>query len=326
MTTLGACGDNQPLCTFTEAADATNDVTGETSGVTTGGDPVGLCGIVDDGHFTGGTLRTVDIDTYAITVGGTGDLRIDLVADPGIEVLDSFTASISTDAANPQLIAAVTLDTSLADHAAGHAQLTPGAYQVAVTALANGDLSASTLGYRVELTPDPLASCPADTHRADYTESADGAGATDNDTFEVDFTKAPPFAMVAGTPEVTGLAIDADASTRISGTALLTSATLVHEDQYLDRDTYEIATSDATNELTVRVDWSDSMSDLDFVVFEEGSLVPSVVANTTSTTGPELAVFAVKPRTKYLVWVGSFLGSSTTLAYDVTLCGAHFLN
>ncbi len=316
------CGDNEPLCDYHEASDLTNDRTAEATGLATGGAPIGLCGSIDNGHFEP-AISTVDVDAFQVAVGGSGDLAVELVGGDGVELLADFSVSIFTDDPNPTLVAAGRFNTTLADHGAFDTQLTPGNYRVVVTALARGDLSGA-IGYRVALVPDPVARCPAATH-VDYTESLDGDDSTGNDVVEVDFTKTPPFTSVAGTPEPTRLSIDDLASYRISGDSLETLATQVHTDEYLDRDTYAIVTGARTNELTLRVDWSDTAADLDFVVFEAATLAPLVVSNVTSDTGPELAVVAVKPATKYFVWVGSFMGSSGATPYDITICGAHFI-
>ena len=321
---LLACGDNEPVCSYDEAADLTNDQTAETTGVHAGASAIGLCGAIDDGHFDA-TLSSVDVDRFAVTIDGSGDLVIDVVGDPEeVSVLESLSASIFTADANPTLIAAGRFDPALADHGAFHAQVPPGDYVVAVSGGARGDPTGS-IDYRVALVPDPVARCPAVTRAADYTEQHDGDG-TGNDAFEIDFSKTPPFTSVAGTPEATGLAIDDEAAYRISGTSVTTTATSMHVDEYLDRDTYEIRTTAATDELTLRVDWTDPAADLDFVVLEEATLAPAAISNVTGNVGPELAVFAVKPNTKYLVLVGSFMGGSGSTPYDITVCGAHFVH
>jgi hypothetical protein len=94
-------------------------------------------------------------------------------------------------------------------------------------------------------------------------------------------------------------------------------------DLYLDRDTYQLSTNENTNELAISLDWDGTTSDLDYIVFEGGSLTPVVASNTTSTTSGELAEFGVKPSTTYWLWVGAFNGS-TAANYRATVCGQHF--
>ena len=96
-------------------------------------------------------------------------------------------------------------------------------------------------------------------------------------------------------------------------------------DEYLDRDTYEITTDGVTNEMTVRLNWAAGTADLDFIVFEEGQLKPSVESNITGTDGQELQTFAVKPKTKYWVWVGAFHGSTgLPMSYDLSIYGSAY--
>ena len=96
-----------------------------------------------------------------------------------------------------------------------------------------------------------------------------------------------------------------------------------HADEYLDRDTFAFATGDDANELAIRLDWHGATSDLDYIVFEGGSMTPVVTSNITSTSQRELAMFAVKPRTTYWLWIGGYRGSTAT-DYAATVCVNHF--
>ena len=57
-------------------------------------------------------------------------------------------------------------------------------------------------------------------------------------------------------PESTGLSIEAGQHYLVTGTSVATS----HADEYLDRDTFDIATDDSTNELAIRLDWDGASS------------------------------------------------------------------
>ena len=92
---------------------------------------------------------------------------------------------------------------------------------------------------------------------------------------------------------------------------------------YQDEDTYELTTDADTNELAVRLDWDGGTADLDYVVFESDAQKPLVTSNLAALNGGELAMFAVKPSTKYWLWIGGVKGSMAT-AYRATVCGSHF--
>jgi hypothetical protein len=99
----------------------------------------------------------------------------------------------------------------------------------------------------------------------------------------------------------------------------------VHGDEYLDRDTFELTTGERTNELALRLHSGSTTADLDFVVFDEALMKPVVISNLTSATTLEVATFAVRPSTKYLVWVGAFKTSTgPTAEFTATICGSHF--
>src|SRR5258706_68851 len=72
------------------------------------------------------------------------------------------------------------------------------------------------------------------------------------------------FTSMPGAPEPTGLTIAPAMPLRISGS----SADVTGTDQFLDRDTYQLATDAMTNELSVLLAWP-AGADLDYVVFQD---------------------------------------------------------
>jgi hypothetical protein len=322
---LVACGGSSgeeppasPHCDYTEMSDGTNDMTAEDTGLDVGSKTGTLCGKVDIGHFAG---DTIDRDTYHVTVGGTGNLLVEFGGD-GVETIPDFTVRIFDTAAAPTLVATGTFDGSLGTHAAFLAQLPPADYHVVVSASGTADLAAA-IPYKVHIVADdPDKRAPAITGAANYTEGHDNADSHGNDMVDVNFASDPSFTMASGsTPEPTGITIGEGKKTHITGQSAMVTGT----DEYLDRDTYEIATDKVANELTIRLTWTPGTADLDFIVFEEGQLTPSVESNITGTDGQELQTFAVKPSTKYWVWVGAFQGSTgLPMMYDLSIYGSAY--
>ncbi|MEO8844255.1 MAG: hypothetical protein ABI591_25505 [Kofleriaceae bacterium] len=269
-----------------------------------------ICGAFDQLHFTS-TTQSADDDRYRITVTVATPLLVDVFVGNGVEILSGVTVRFFDTSTLPVLLAEA--KPAMTDHGAFIVTLPAGDYDMVVVGDANGELQGDSIPYRVRISPMPA--CDATTGAASYTETNDVGGA--NDTVAVDFTKDPSFTAMASTaPEVTSLSIDPGASVSITG-ALDTQA---RTDQYLDRDTYEITTGEDSNELAVRLDWDGAASDLDYLVFEASTMLPVVASNVSSNTGPELQMFAVKPSTKYWLWIGGFEGSMAA-TYRATVCG-----
>lgn len=309
------CGDNASPCTYTETSDGTNDVTAESTGLTLDGHAHEVCGTFDPEHFNA-PLRSADDDRYRVTIGAATPVLIDVIVGNGLDVLSGVTIRFWSLDAQPQLVGIATYDPALADHGAFIITLPPGDYDMAISADANNALAGDPISYRVRFATMPA--CDETSGDPSYSENHDAAGA--NDTVGVDFTKDPSFtAMTASAPELTSIGVDAGHSYSIAG--MLDDT--VRADQYLDRDTYQFTTSETSNELAVRVTWPSTASDVDYLIFEADTMKPVVASNLSSDTGPELAMFAVKPSTKYWLWIGNFAGSAPT-SYRATVCGNHF--
>jgi hypothetical protein len=318
---LVACGDNASPCDYFETNDVANADVAEDSAIAVGVEPRNLCGSINMGHFDK-QFSTVDVDSFRVTVEGSGELLVDVTGDDGFQLFDDVEVRIFEAAVNPALVAAGHYAPAKIDHGAFIAELQPGSYDVVVSVTASGDLS-TPIPYRVRISADPSANCPADTRAADFSEAHDGASSTDNDLVAVDFAKDPQLTLIAGTAEPSGIEIASGHDYRLSGN----SAAVSHADAYLDRDTFAFTTDEVTNVVTVRLDWDGTTSDLDYFVFEPQTLIEIGASNLSSTTRHEIAAFAVKPATTYWLWVGRFKdtnGSAT--AYNATLCGSYFVH
>jgi hypothetical protein len=314
---IAACGDNSSPCDFTEASDATNATVAEITGLVLGDRVQHVCGGFDAQHFTSAT-KSADDDRYRLSVGpAAAPLLVDVWVGDGLAVLAGVTVRVFDTAATPRLIAEVTpkID-AVTSHGAFLVALEQGDYEVVVSADADGMIAGDAIAYRLRFAPMP--SCDATTAAANYTEAS--ASSEANDTIAVDYTKDPQFAAIPAThPEASGLGIVAGHSYAIVGAI----DDQPRSDLYLDRDTYELTTGDTTNELAIRLGWDGVTSDLDYLVFEAATMVPVVASNLSTTTGPELAMFGVKPSTKYWLWIGGFAGSTAT-TYRATICGQHY--
>jgi hypothetical protein len=294
----------------------TNDATAETTNFTdVGTNGKTICGKIDSGHFDG--VQTIDSDTYTITVSGAAIL-VHFAGDSGAADLPDFNVRI-TDTANTLLFDR-SLDSMHADHVAGLTNLPAAQYNVTVSASGTQDIT-SSVSYKVQFLPDDPMRCPTSTAAADYTEANDGADNTGNDAIAVHFAADPEFTMMAGTPEATGLTIAPTTKAHVAGSSGAATAT----DDYLDRDSYSFTTGDSANEMSIRVNWMGTGADLDYIVFEDGQFAPTEEAETADKSGTEFDTFALKPDTKYTLWVGA-TGDSTgmPLPYDVSICGSGF--
>lgn len=332
---LAACGDStDPAipdapsppagCTYAELADGTNDVTtigtAEPTGITissAAGPPV-LCGQLDPGHHDAAN-RLVDVDAYAFTVPAPG-------GDVAISIAGSGLAALEVELL---LVNAMDQTEARAGFAGDHAiaairSLAPGPYRAVVLARAPAPIAAP-VRYQIAVGFDlPDARCPRSAIAPSYTEAADGAANDGNDVIEIRFGTTPrrrltPLATDA--PEPTAILVAAGRSYRITGESGSANAA----DEYIDRDTYQLHTSTATDQLTLRVDWTTATADLDFFVFPAGETTELASGMHVATTGGELATFAVLPDTDYWLWVGAYDGSTgQPVAYDATICGERF--
>jgi hypothetical protein len=315
-----------PDCDYTEAADATNATTAEATQVVIGATTRDLCGQIDPGHFDV-TSHSADIDSFNVTVNDATAELIVRFENQAPGMLTDFQIQIFSAATPPMLISVGDYTGALADHGAFLAELPIGSYNIMVTASAPSATPAA-IPYKIRLAVDhPTTRCPDLTGMAaNYTEQSDGAANTGNDVVLVDFTNDPSFTLTPATtdaPEMTGLTITTNQNAHIVGSSGTAAAS---PDDYVDRDSYTIATGPTTNELSVRLDWPGATADLDYIVFPSSSIaVPNQVSSLTATTQGEFATFAVEPNASYLLWVGAYTGSTgMPIAYSATVCGGSF--
>jgi hypothetical protein len=302
---LAACGDNASPCDHTELDDVADGAAPEVTHLTLGADGRTVCGNVDGGHYDSLT-KIVDVDRYRVTFAGQDALAVELEPLDGADALSRLSVQIFDTAADPRLVADQAWDPAY-DHGAFASELAPGDYAVVVTARAAGDIAGGTIGYRVHAAP---VRCDPDAH-ASYTE-ADEAG---NDALKVDEEDTPIVAAAAGTAEPTNLKLSLYGHYMVAGTA--TAGATVGN--YVDSDTYAVTTDRDVDELTIRLDWT-GIADLDTMVVDADTLAIAGLGVVTSTTSGELATFAVKPQTRYFVWVGAFMGSTGSTPYALTMC------
>jgi hypothetical protein len=107
---------------------------------------------------------------------------------------------------------------------------------------------------------------------------------------------------------------------RISGE----SANVAAADYYEDTDTYAIATGAGTNEITVRLTWPTTGTNLDWILYEQNTTSSVGAGTTASTTSPEMKLTSVKPNTTYWLAVSARTGTTVPATYNVTLCGDQY--
>jgi hypothetical protein len=314
-----------PPCDHQEADDLGNGTPadGEATGLTVGADGVRICGQLD--VRAPATSGLVDADAYRVTIANPGSYLVRIAADVGttLPFVDSFTQLAS---GGPTALRGSGI------HVGGHLvyalELEAGEQTVVVRGFHEREPDAP-VPYRIRILPDdPQTRCAHLAGTPTYREAGDGAGNTGNDVVQVVWapqlaTTLTPSTSDAPEPSASALAITAGMSYRADG--VLNTPNGGGIDEYLDRDTYLIATGANTRELSIRVNWAGDDADLDLLLFPvpSGTRPPVVLAEsaTIRTRGPEFLTHAVLPSTTYWLWIGNYAGSAEPTAYDVTLCG-----
>jgi hypothetical protein len=306
-----ACGDDGDRCDYTEVDDVADGTASETTMLTVGKTTKTVCGRVEGGHYDS-IEHVVDQDRYRITVEDPGLMSVQIDPLEGGDMLGSFGVQIFDLGTNPTLLADSQVDFAY-DHGAFATELPPGDYDLVVGAHTPADIVSGYVDYRVRMVGDIAKACPA-LDKASYTE-ADEAG---NAAVTVDYSKTPIAVAGAGTAEETKITLASGHHYMFAGTAQAGAM----QGEYVDGDVFAVKTAKNTDELTVRLDWDD-VADLDYLVVEADTFVPAGVSVLTSTGQDELATFAVKPDTSYLIFVGEFMGSSAAASYGLTVCASH---
>jgi hypothetical protein len=319
-----------PTCEFTEADDAGNDDlfgtgTAETTNKTFAGAKITFCGNLENTHFDAQT-ELVDSDSFKVHVANDRGAKLYLTG-MGVDALNTTLIEIYDNVSGTDAVG-----TFLGDHAAAGVELVAGDYVVTVSSF-NTAAPTSTLAYRLTLAPADLNMvCPHVTTAASYTEAGDTITADLNDVYEVRYGTATPHRKftdnVADAPENTAamFTVAPAMNYRITGVNSTPTVTPVDwADRYQDRDTYAIKTGAATNEMSLRLNWTATTADFDMLVFKENDLVDFADGYLNGNMEPEFLTFAVEPNSTYWVFVGADDASTgQPLNYDLTACGATF--
>lgn len=337
---LAACGDDGPSqsgdasvadtaqnidavasnCSYVEQSDGTNDDVGtgspEATNLTfsTSKDTV-LCGTLDSTHFDD---PFVDVDSYLVTFATDVDVLVRMKG-PGTEAIEYAGVDVLEGSASGTRIGSATF---YGDHGVDSVHVPAGTYDIQVFALHTEAITTS-VAYTIAIIADtPALRCPELT-TGGYVEANDGGSNNGNDVLTI-----PTYAGIALTssdsdnPEPTNLTLSpGNGDQRISGMA----ANITTTDLYEDKDTYAFVTSSMTNELTVRLAWPGTTTNLDYLLFEQGQTDYAQVAIASAQQGPEAKTFSIKPSTNYWLLIGS--KASTPMpaaAYNVSLCPTHF--
>ncbi|HEY4180365.1 MAG TPA: hypothetical protein VGM90_26160 [Kofleriaceae bacterium] len=301
----GACGDNASPCDYDEQDDLADGTAAEATTLSAGSSTQMVCGRIEGGHYDA-VERIVDVDRYRIAIAGSGGFSVAMAPLEGRQYLTSFAVKLFDTAPNPTLVADAHMDLAH-DHGAFAASVAPGDYDLVVAAGTDGDISGGSIDYRVRIAPDPSIACTAQT-KATYTER-DEQG---NDAVTVNFARTPLAAPGPGTAEATAITLAPYGRYAVKGAA--------HSGA--DTDVFAVKTAKGTNELTVRLDWTEQ-ADLDYLVVEADTLVPAGVGVISGVGQLELATFAVKPDTRYLLVVGAAAGAPADASYTATVCTDH---
>jgi hypothetical protein len=276
-------------------------------------DGVEVCGRLNVNHFAGGV---VDVDTFSFDVPTATEIfaTVELFDDAPAEVLEL----VVTSGTVTQRV------TGTPQRAAVALKLPAGKATVSLV-VRNASALTQELPYVISVREDDSAERCAKVAPAaadgEYAESEDGAGNDGNDFIRPD----PAIETQSLTDSADDLIEDTGLSL-LSGTDSLITGTLAqvsHGDAYLDGDAYQIKAYD--DQLTVRVDWAGSTSDLDIWLFKQSNLRPVGRATQAVKSGPEQLTVAVEHGQAYWLWVGA---SSDSMGlpknYEVSLCARSF--
>jgi len=314
-------------CSFTEAADATNDDlfgggTPELSGQTFTANSITFCGQINNGHFNT-TETAVDVDSFRFTVP-TATIGILYIKADGAENLDSVSVEIS-GITTPTGVSEVAVMNG--DYGVVAATMPAGDYLVTISAYNAADATAA-ISYRATLNVDSATRCAKATAVANFTEAGDTALASGNDVIQVDYSASTQNSLTVlstDAAEATGITVGTG-SYRITGTNTDPAADPVSwGDDYQDRDTYLITMGATQDTLAVRTNWPGTTMDFDFFVFPKDSTDNIAVGWDNANMEDEFTTFAVTPGAQYWVWVAADDASTgQPVTYDVTLCGSSY--
>jgi hypothetical protein len=313
-----------PGCDYGELDDVGNDYNGTPAGVAEQ-TMIGftsssvICGSINNGHYDS-TRMSVDTDSFLFTVINDADVMVTFVA-PGAEALQSVAVYLF----DPSQQATVATGLFVGDHAILIAHVPAGVYELDMEASNVAD-AATAIAYKAKITTDtPAARCVKVTAAANYTEAHDLASNDGNDMINIAYAATPAATLTVSTtdaPEPSALTLNSATSYRITGN----SANVNPADDYMDRDTYAIKTGATTNQLSIRLNWPGTTSDLDFYLFEANTVNEIGSSTSIGNMEDEFTTIAVKPNTNYWFWVAQYdtATNPTAVTYDASICGETF--
>jgi hypothetical protein len=302
-------GDASDGDCYREQDDGGNAVTAEPTGLVRGVGAVAVCGTISIDHPSVGVL---DVDRYqlAVATAGPATLRVSAPGAGTISRLEVVIEAAAGVVSRTRVLGGIGLTA---------VNLPIGAHTISITATGT---TGSPVAYRITLVDDdPSARCPLLPVPLDYREADEaGAGHRANDVVAVELGPlvTAPTPMAGDAPEATGLAISAGGRALLAG---LSADVAPAGDDYHDRDTFSIYTGQTTNLLELRAAWTGA-ADLDVLVFE-ADMASDPLGLPVSTVTGELAVTAVRPSTRYWIWIGGAKRSAALPAdYTLALCGS----
>ena len=279
-----------------------------------------MCGAFDSTHFDADE-QLVDIDSYVFELATAADVLV-TIHGTGAEALGLAGVDIYTGQDFADFVGAAEIFQS---HGVARARLEPGTYNLLAFAFNDAAITAP-ISYKIKIVADaPATSCPELT-TGGYAEANDGVTNNENDVVSITFGMGGGQTLTTlptDQPDnnAAPFAIDPATQQRITGSL----ADIPTPDSYEDKDTYVFTTGASTNQLAVRVAWPGTTFDLDYFLFEAGTVPAYARAATASTTGPEFRTFVVKPSTTYWLWIGADATSTGLPAtYNATICGEQF--
>lgn len=317
------CGDYQ------ESSDASNATLlgdpGEASGIAfAAGDTKVVCGVIDPAQADE-EIGVVDVDGFDFDVGDGAPLRVVLRTE-GADQLGGLAVllQIVGDDGSASTIGG-------GGYVEGYGLATSsvtgaGTYRLAVFATPGETPPAGAIEYQLEIS-DAIA-CDAAAGDPDYLEAKDGARSRRNDTVSATWANDPVTSLTgAGTdaPEPTALTLEAGTPVHLRGT----SADVVANDDYHDKDSYLVTLGEGINEVDVRLVWPDGDIDMDAMAF-----VADMVDNDLAggggafigTMNDEVFTARVPAGVDLWVWAASYNEGATDLPvdYDLTICPRTF--
>jgi len=319
------CGD------YEEASDATNDSlvdgTAEASGITfAAGDTKVVCGVIDPAQMDA-EIGVIDIDGFDFEVGDAAPLRVvlrspgagDLGDGAGLAVLLQV---VDTD--GPSTLSGGGFVDGYAMASSGF--VGAGTRRLAIFATPGAALPDGPIEYQVEVTDQIPCDLPAGD--PDYTEARDGAKSRKNDTISATWANEQVTVLTRATtdlPEPTDITLADGTPVHLRGT----SADVVANDDYHDKDAYLVTAGAGVNEVDIRLTWPDGDIDMDTMAFIADMPDNDIAGGGGAfigTNGDEIFTARIPADAALWVWAASYNEGATDLPvdYDVTVCGRTF--